>query len=205
MLTTQSYENSVFVNCPFDREYWPLFEAITFAVCHCGFYPRCALEVDDSSQVRIEKITRIIKACRLSVHDISRIETDGDPPMPRFNMPLELGIFLGAKSFGTGEQKKKAGVVLDTEQYRYQRYMSHIAGQDIRAHRGEPEQIIRHVRNFLATHTPASEFLPGPDRIADRYRNFRKHLPALCRFLHLDARSLTFSDLTRLIVGYMRS
>jgi hypothetical protein len=203
MLIPRSYENSVFVNCPFDREYWPLFEAITFAVYDCGFYPRCALEVDDSSQVRIEKITGIIRACRLSVHDISRIETDGDPPMPRFNMPLELGMFLGAKSFGTGEQKKKAGVVLDTEQYRYQRYMSDIAGQDIRAHRGEPEQIIRHVRNFLATHTPA--FLPGPHKIAHRYRNFRKHLPALCRYLHLDAGSLTFSDLTRLILGYIKS
>ena len=33
--------------------------------------------------------------------------------MPRFNMPLELGIFLGAKRYGTGRQKQKITLVLD--------------------------------------------------------------------------------------------
>jgi hypothetical protein len=45
----RSYANSVFVNCPFDPAYRPLFEAVVFATYDCGFYPRCALEVDDSS------------------------------------------------------------------------------------------------------------------------------------------------------------
>jgi hypothetical protein len=31
-------------------------------VYDCGFYPRSALEVDDSSEVRIEKIIRIVQA-----------------------------------------------------------------------------------------------------------------------------------------------
>jgi hypothetical protein len=199
----RSYENSVFVNCPFDREYWPLFEAITFAVYDCGFFPRCALEVDDSSQVRIEKITDIIRTCRLSIHDISRIETDGDPPLPRFNMPLELGMFLGAKAFGTREQKKKAGMVLDTEQYRYQRYISDIAGQDIRAHGGEVPMVIRHVRNFLLAHSPEPIFLPGPDKIVTRYRHFHDNAPHTCEILHLDPANLTFADLTRLILAFV--
>lgn len=199
----RAYDNSVFINCPFDREYWPLLEAITFAVYDCGFYPRCALEVDDSSQVRIEKITTMIRGCRLSIHDISRIETDGDPPMPRFNMPLELGMFIGAKAFGGGEQKTKAGVVLESEQYRYQRYISDIAGQDIRAHGGDPEQIIRHVRNFLASHVPESVFLLGAERIAARYHRFRAELPVTCAELHLEPGSLTFGDLTRLSLGYI--
>ncbi|HEX8829522.1 MAG TPA: hypothetical protein VF705_00045, partial [Longimicrobium sp.] len=83
---------------------------------------------------RIQKITDIIRGCRLSIHDISRTESDGDPPLPRFNMPLELGLFMGAKAFGVRDQKRKAGVILDTENYRFQRYISDIAGQDIRAH-----------------------------------------------------------------------
>ena len=201
----RSYENSVFINCPFDPEYWPLLEAIAFAVYDCGFYPRSTLEVDDSSQVRIEKITAMIRACRLSIHDISRIETGGDPPLPRFNMPLELGIFLGAKAFGTREQKQKAGMVLDYEQYRYQRYISDIAGQDIRAHGGDPATVIRHVRNFLSAHSPHTMFLPGPDKIIERYHQFRDELPRTCGILHLDAENLTFGDLTRLIVGYIKS
>ena len=116
-----TYENSVFINCPFDPDYWPLFEAITFSVYDLGYYPRCALEVDDSSQVRIQKITQIIKDCRLSIHDVSRTETEGDPPLPRFNMPLELGLFMGAKVFGTGKQKRKAAMILDPERFRFQR------------------------------------------------------------------------------------
>ena len=201
----RSYENSVFVNCPFDSEYWPLLEAITFAVYECGFHPRCTLEVDDSSQVRMEKITGIIRTCRLSIHDISRVEADGDPPLPRFNMALELGIFLGAKAFGNHEQKRKAGMVLDAEQYRYQRYISDIAGQDIRAHGGDISAVIRHVRNFLSTHTPDSVILPGAHEIIDRYWQFRAFAPATCTILHLDPENLTFGDLTKLIRGYIKS
>lgn len=200
-----SYQNSVFINCPFDREYWPLFEAITFSVFNCGYFPRCALEVDDSSQIRIQKITSIIKACRLSVHDISRTEASGDPPLPRFNMPLELGLFLGAKAFGTGEQKQKAAMVLDTEPYRYHRYISDIGGQDIRAHSGDPFSVVRHVRNFLLSHSPPSVFLPGPEKVVASYRQFRDGFSASCAVLHLDSGDLAFGDLTRLIIGYLRS
>lgn len=39
-------------------------------------------------------------------------------------MPLELGIFLGAKRFGTGEQKKKACLILDRDPFRYQKFTS---------------------------------------------------------------------------------
>lgn len=35
---SRTYENSVFINCPFDPEYWPLFEAIVFAAYDCGFF-----------------------------------------------------------------------------------------------------------------------------------------------------------------------
>jgi hypothetical protein len=37
------YEYSVFVNCPFDAEYRPLFHAIVFAIHDCGFAARSAL------------------------------------------------------------------------------------------------------------------------------------------------------------------
>ena len=34
----------VFINCPFDQNYKPLFEAIIFTIYDCGFRPICALE-----------------------------------------------------------------------------------------------------------------------------------------------------------------
>lgn len=201
----RSYDNSVFINCPFDTAYRPLFEAVTFATYDCGFYPRCALEVDDSSQVRIEKINDIIRQCRLAVHDISRTQLDGSTRLPRFNMPLELGIFLGAKAFGTKEQRRKAAIILDTDRYRYQKYISDIAGQDIRAHGRKADEAIRQVRDFLSTHRDPGVILPGGDRIVRRYDEFRRGLPDTCGTLHLDLNKLTFRDLTTLIVGWMRA
>ncbi|CAN5182133.1 hypothetical protein BH24GEM2_BH24GEM2_18280 [soil metagenome] len=202
---SRGYDNSVFVNCPFDSTYRPLFEAGTFATYDCGFYPRCALEVEDSSQVRIEKITGIIKQCRLAIHDISRTQLDPGVRLPRFNMPLELGLFLGAKTFGSGDQKRKAAIILDTEPYRFQRFISDIAGQDIRAHRRKPDEAIRQVREFLSTHCDEGVILPGGDKIVERYRRFRRGLPAACAALHLDPAKLNFRDLTTVIVGWLKA
>lgn len=200
----KSYDNSVFINCPFDSAYRPLFEAVAFAVYDCGFFPRSALEADDSSEVRIEKIIRIIAECRLAIHDISRTQLDRDSRLPRFNMPLELGIFIGAKAFGPGEHRRKAAIVLDKDRYRYQKYISDIAGQDIRAHDRRPDQIIQQVRDFLATHCAEGTILPGGARIVERYLQFRRGLQDLCAAFHLLPEKLTFRDLTTLIVAWLR-
>jgi hypothetical protein len=101
------YGTDVFINCPFDAQYRPLFEAIVFAVLDCNFRPRCSLEIDDASEVRIDRIFKIIAACRFAIHDISRTEVTGASGLPRFNMPLELGMFMAAKRFGAGKHKQK--------------------------------------------------------------------------------------------------
>lgn len=188
------YAYSVFVNCPFDTEYRPLFEAIVFAIHDCGYIARCALEVDDSSEVRIEKIARIIAACKVGVHDISRTELDPNNSLPRFNMPLELGLFIGAKRFGRSEQRTKICLILDTEKYRYQKFVSDIAGQDIVAHSGVPSEAIKAVRNCLRGPTPKTVKIPGGVVIAKRYELFRRELPLMCERLKLDEAELTFSE-----------
>src|SRR2546422_10056313 len=91
------YDHSVFINCPFDTGYALLLHATVFTIFDCGFVPRSSLDVSDASDVRIHKIYRMIGACRLSVHDLSRKQLDSRTGLPRFNMPLEPGIFLGAK------------------------------------------------------------------------------------------------------------
>ena len=122
------YNDNVFINCPFDAKYKSLFDAMVFAIHDCGFIPRCALEEEDASQVRIDKIYSIIADCRYGIHDISRTELDKGSGLPRFNMPLELGVFLGAKKFGIEEQERKKCLILDAEPYRYQQFISDIAG-----------------------------------------------------------------------------
>ena len=188
------YERSVFVNCPLDEEYRPLFEAVIFAIHDCGYIARCALEVDDASEVRIDKITNIIGGCKFGIHDISRTGTDSATDLPRFNMPLELGLFLGAKRFGRAEQKLKVCLILDVERYRYQKFISDIAGQDIAAHSGDAAKAIRIVRDWLSSATPKSIQIPGGRAIAVRYRAFRRELPSLCKAVDLTIDELTFKD-----------
>ncbi len=192
----------VFINCPFDPQYQSLFEAIVFVVSVCGFRPRCALEVDDGSQIRIEKIFNIISDCRFGIHDISKTEMDTTSDLPRFNMPLELGMFLGAKRFGQGEQKNKVCLILDRENYRYQKFISDIAGQDIRAHEGDPKTAISIVRNWLRS-SLFSISIPGGEAIGSRYDLFRKELPSLCRTLQISTDELTFIDYTWVVTGWL--
>lgn len=152
------YAQSVFVNCPFDRRYAPMFRAIVFVVHDLGFEARCALEVSDATQNRYQKILGIIGQCRYGIHDISRTQP-GQFGLPRFNMPLELGLFLGAKAFGDPEQHQKAGLILDRLPYRYQRFISDLAGQDVQSHRDSPERVadIREGRARVKNVIPVEE------------------------------------------------
>jgi hypothetical protein len=84
-----------------------IFDAIVFVVYYLGFVARCALEVDDASEARLAKITRIIRQCTYGVHDISFVGLDPGSNLPRFNMPLELGLYLGCQPFGSEAQQKK--------------------------------------------------------------------------------------------------
>jgi hypothetical protein len=194
-----SYEESVFVNCPFDAAYQDIFRALVFAVHDCGYLARCALEVDDGGEVRIAKINRIIRECRHGIHDICRTELDPKEKLPRFNMPLELGLFLGAREFGTGRQKQKRALILDTDRYRYQRFCSDIAGQDIKAHEGSGDKAVRAVRNWLATALDGSVLLPSSAKMAERYQAFVTELPRLCAPFHLDPNDLQFVELRTLV------
>lgn len=201
----EPYDLNVFVNCPFDDDYKPVFDAVVFAVHDCGFNPRCALEVTDTAQVRIDRIFDIIEVCRYGLHDISRTEPDAASGLPRFNMPLELGLFLGARRFGTDRQRAKACLVVDRERYRYQAFCSDIAGQDVQAHGGDPLEAIRVVRNWLRSTTRAADLLiPSGRKIAERYMAFLDDLPTYCEAARLDLDDLTYNDYTSLVVEWLR-
>jgi hypothetical protein len=195
---------SVFINCPFDADYQPLFRALVFVVQDCGFLPRSALERDDGAEVRIAKIRRIIGESAFGVHDISRTEADAGTGLPRFNMPLELGIFLGAKYYGDGEQSRKACVIFDRERYRYQAFCSDLAGHDIRSHAGTEHEIIRGVRDAARTWVP-DRVLPGANAIYDRYCRFVESLPSLAGRIALRTDEITFGDLCGLVTEWLRN
>ena len=193
----------VFINCPFDKAYQPIFQAIVFAIYDLGFVARCALEVENSAQNRMQKILDIIRECRFGVHDISEVALSSGSNLPRFNMPLELGLYLGCKEFGGRDHNKKGCLILEEERYRYQKFISDIAGQDIQAHGRSPKEAIKRVRNWLSAES--KEPLSGGAEVAKRYGRFRKELPTLCKAAKLDVKELTYADLSALIVEWLRT
>ena len=165
-----NFEECVFINCPFDKDYMPLLRALIFTVIQCGFKPRIATERSDSGEVRIKKISGIIGESKYSIHDISRIEPLEAGALPRFNMPFELGIDIGSREHGQDELKTKRCLVLEKERYRYQKVLSDIAGNDIKAHDNEPLLIVRAVRNWFAENSVFG--LASHNRIWDAYNEF---------------------------------
>ena len=151
MPTEANYEKSVFINCPFDQDFKPLLRAILFTVVECGLEPRIASERADSGEIRLQKIIDLIRTCRFSIHDISRMEAARKGALARFNMPFELGIDFGCRIFGGEDQTHKQILILERERYRYQKALSDISGNDIEAHENKLETLIRKLRNWLCT------------------------------------------------------
>ncbi len=196
------YSASVFINCPFDPNDRTMLFAAVFAIFDCGYQPRCALETEDGGEVRIEKIQRIISACKFGIHDISLTEL-GDNGLPRFNMPFELGVFLGAKQFGKGRQTQKVTLIVDRQAHRYQAFLSDIAGQDIRSHSSTPEGLITCIRNWLSNSTRRTT-IPGAAHIVRRYQEFQNALPTLCAELQLETPQLLFNEYARIAATWLQ-
>jgi hypothetical protein len=185
---------AVFINCPFDDGFRPILRAMVFALVASGYHPRCALDATDGAEVRVGKIAAMIGACDWGIHDLSRVEVD-DGGVPRFNMPMELGLHLGARLLGEGRHRRKRALILDAEPHRYDRALSDISGQDIETHGGDPDQAIRCVRNWLSEHRPHNAPpLPGATAIQADYRLFQEEIGALLEPRRLDPDDLTHSD-----------
>lgn len=192
-----AYRQSVFINCPFDDRYKPLLQAATFTVVRCGFVPRCALEREDSSEPRFEKILNMLEECQYGIHDLSRIELDRG--FPRFNMPLELGVFLGAKRYGRGAQDRKSCLIFEAQPNDYDRYISDISGRDPVPHHNQPKVIVNAVRNWLAS-TAKRRSIAGGHKTLQDYGKFKQWLPEKCASVELRVNDLTwveFADLAK--------
>lgn len=188
----------VFINCPFTADYQNHFQAIVFTVVRSGFTPRCARESDDGGEVRFEKICRIISGCPYAVHDISKTEPDADSGLPRFNMPFELGLFLGAKRFGGRPHRQKKSLIFDRAPFRYQSFISDISGQDIHPHNGKVDQLIRELATWLRDQARDPK-VPGGIAVADEYSKFKVDLPSIAGDMQLQLSELTFKDLVAVV------
>ena len=197
-MAASKYSDNVFINCPFDKKFDDIFHAMTFTIFDCGFVARCAREESDGAEVRIEKIIKIIRESKFGIHDISRTELSPETKLPRFNMPLELGLFIGAKRYGDVRQKQKACLITDKSKFRYFKFISDINGQDVEAHGNSVPESIKLVTNWLRN-TSRRKSIPGGSEIARRHTLFSKELPNMCVKSKIKVAELGFND----YVGYV--
>lgn len=143
------FDRNVFLNCPLDREYEPILQAILFCLVRFGLTPRIATERNDAGEARIDKLLDLIGSSRYSIHDISRCQAREPGEHYRLNMPFELGIDFGCRRYGGEPFSKKVILILEEQPYRYQAAISDLAGMDVEAHGGGCEAAVRKVRNWL--------------------------------------------------------
>jgi hypothetical protein len=166
------FERSIFVNCPFDEDFAPLLQAMLFCIIYLGYEPRLANERDNAAENRLSKIVELVESSKYSIHDLSRCQARQANEHFRLNMPFELGIDYGARTFGEGQLRHKKMLVLEEKPYRYQAAISDIAGSDIQFHGGSYDKAIRKVRNWLVTE--ASAQAAGPAFIVGQYTSFQE-------------------------------
>lgn len=178
----------VFVNAPFDDQYLPLLKVLLFTIHACGFVARTALEDVGANEQRLHKIQRLIEESRLSVHDISRIELDGPSKLPRFNMPFELGLAMGAARYGQAHSRDL--LVLCKTRHQDKVALSDLAGQDAKPHNDDPKELMKCMRTFLASKSKGSVSVAGGEALWKKYEAFERALPTIAI-----AAKLTISEL----------
>ena len=118
-------------------------------------------------------------------------------------MPLELGLFLGAQRFDPVGKRQRNCLVLDQAPYRYQKYISDLAGLDIQSHNGDPATALQIVRDWLME-VSGKRSLPGGSLIWREFKVFRKHLPAITNDLGLKVNDLTVRDFAYVVAKFLQ-
>ncbi|MBM3296514.1 MAG: hypothetical protein FJY83_02835 [Candidatus Aminicenantes bacterium] len=143
--TNKSDPTAVFLNVPFDARYEPLFLALIASLISIGRKPWCVLEIPEHGQGRLKRIVEHIRACRVSLHDLSRVG-----PPPRFNMPFELGLAYAQKIY-LKSARDHSIVLLESVRHRLAKTLSDMAGFDPVIHMNSPRRVISGILDSLGT------------------------------------------------------
>lgn len=141
----QSGAKAVFLNIPYDHKFRDLYLAYIVGVSALGLAPFATLGIPGDR--RLDRIFSLIRSCKYSIHDLSRVEVDAVPPRtPRFNMPLELGLAVAWKRLGA---RSHNWFVFESRLRRAEKSCSDISGTDIYIHDADVKGVFRQLRNAL--------------------------------------------------------
>ncbi|MFN7130743.1 MAG: hypothetical protein ACK4N5_01595 [Myxococcales bacterium] len=157
----------MFINCPFDSRYEPLFLAQLASIIAFGRRPRCVVELPTSA-ARLERLMEIIDSCDASFHDLSRVQgtrTRSHGTLPRFNMPFELGL-----SMVRSIEKRQHVFIFEEVPHRLHATTSDVAMFDPLIHRGTVEGVLSGVLDALGTNARAAPSIQGLREMTRRLR-----------------------------------
>lgn len=155
----RAQEESGFLNIPYDPLYESLYLAFIDGLSGHGLVPRATIEIPTSER-RLNRIVRLIRRCRYSFHDLSRIQLDrSPPPTPRFNMPFELGL---AVDWSLCAGSRHQWFVFESRPHRLSKSLSDLNGTDPYIHEGTVHGVLRGLMNVLTrtTHRPETHRSP---------------------------------------------
>jgi hypothetical protein len=166
-----NFEQNVFINCPLDKDYEPILQAILFCIVFLGYEPRLALESNNSADNRLQKIIELIQCSKFSIHDLSRCVAAKRGELFRLNMPFELGVDYACKKFLNSPYSDKKFLILEEEKYQSKATISDLSGCDFEEHNGDFQKAMRKVRNWLVSEENLTNIV-GTQRIIDAYDDF---------------------------------
>jgi len=169
--TSHNFRTSVFINCPFDEQYKSLLRPMLFTLLYVGLIPRLASENSDSLEQRIEKILSLIKECRYSIHDLSRLKAAKAKEFFRLNMPFELGIDYGCRRIANNHLRTKRSLILEGKRFDIQKALSDLNGVDIKSHDNDPAQTVRALQHWCIETVGLTD-VDSPSVIWDRFNEF---------------------------------
>jgi hypothetical protein len=165
---------SAFLNIPYDNPFQSLYIAYIAGITAFGLAPRATLEIPGGAR-RLDRIFDLIRSCRYSFHDLSRVELDVRQPVtPRFNMPFELGLAVAWDKLNTGQH---VWFVLEAKSRRLQKSLSDLGGTDVYVHGGKPQGVFRELGNALVR----TEHQPTVQEMTGIYRGLVEVLPEIKR------------------------
>jgi len=167
------YERSVFINCPYDVEFAPLFHAIVLTVAARGFTPRSALETGGTADPRIVRIVKGLMSSKYSIHDLSRFQGEGVENLSRFNMPLELGMALAIRFMKDGTSTEHNWLALLPAGVEHQKFVSDLVGYDMRDHDSQAPTVIKRVAGWLTEQADFIAPTPTATSILASFEPFR--------------------------------
>jgi hypothetical protein len=167
-------QQGAFLNLPYDDAFQDLYLAYIAGVTAFSLVPRATLEIPGGAR-RLDRVFDLIRSCRYSFHDLSRVELDVHrPATPRFNMPFELGLAVAWEKLNPGQH---IWFVLESKTRRLQKSLSDLAGTDAYIHGGMPHGVFRELCNALVR----TEHQPTVQQMTRVFRELAKILPEIKR------------------------